>query len=392
MLRTALLDNNNNHNHMTEKDETINDNSTAKTTPLPPTMKAAVVTAFGLDDLTSNLSVQTDWPTPTLSDDDDNDNALIIRVLACALAPGDVRVMSGKTAYLQCPEGPPYVIGSDVSGIVVQVPSSASCRFQVGDYVVSRFDEPKPRGGVAEYAKVLLHLTEHCPDSISPITACGLPASAMAAKRITADFVRKGDRVLVIGASGAVGSCVLQYAKLQGARFLAAESTQTQQCLRLGADQVIDYRQQRWWQVPAFQQDKFNVVFDMVNGDNWTVGAQTGLAVEPNGTYVALLSGVQTEMTVRGPWDIVPLMFTMMGRILWSKWHPRLPRWVAPEALLLQEGDLHDLLQDVASDKLLPIVDPACPFNFDSDGVRQAVALQQSRHAHGKVVIKIGET
>ena len=166
---------------MTEKDETINTTTTATTISLPSTMKAAVVTAFGLDDLTSNLSVQTDWPTPTL--DDDDDNALIIRVLACALAPGDVRVLSGKTAYIQCPEGPPYVMGSDVSGIVVQIPpSSSNCGFQVGDYVVSRFDEPKPRGGVAEYAKVLQHLTVHCPNTILPIDACGLPASAMAAR------------------------------------------------------------------------------------------------------------------------------------------------------------------------------------------------------------------
>lgn len=360
---------------------------------LPSTIKAAVVTAFGLDNLQHNLALQTDWPTPTLNDDD-SDDSLIVRVLACALAPGDVRVLSGKTAYVQCPQGPPYVIGSDVSGTVVQVPHklSSPCRFQVGDYVVARFDEPKPRGGVAEYVKVLVKLTEHCPQTISPILACGLPATAMAAKRITTDFLKKGDRVLVIGGSGAVGSCVLQYARLQGASFVAAESTQREQCQRLGADRVIDYRAERWWQVPEFQQDndhKFDVVFDMVDGDNWTVGAQTGNAIKPSGTYVALLSGVETEMTINGPLDIIPLISTMVWRIVWSKLHPRLPRWVAPEALKLEEGDLKGLLQDVVSGKLKPVVDPASPFSFNDTAIRQAVELQQSRHAHGKVVIQI---
>lgn len=350
---------------------------------IPSTMKAAVATGFG--GIEENIGIRDDWPTPQL--DPEDTEHLLVHVLACALAPGDVRVLSGKTAYVQLPDGPPYVIGSDVSGIVVQAPLSS--RFRVGDYVVSRFDEPKPSGGVAEYRKVLVKLTEKCPQSISPIDACGLPASAMAAKRVVTDFVKKGDRVLVIGGSGGVGSCVLQYVKLKEAAFVAAVSTQTDHCKRYGANQVIDYREQNWWEMTDFEKDKFDVVIDLVNGDNWTVGAQTGRAICRKGTYVALLMGVRTEVEAYGPLSIIPILCTLMGRMLWSRLNPWIPRWVVPEALRLEDGDLKELFEDVVAGRLKPVVDTS--FDFNNDGVHKAMALQKSIHAHGKVVIKIAE-
>jgi len=354
--------------------------------PSPSTMKAAVGTGSG--EIEENIFVRDDWPTPTL--DPEDEDHLILRVLACALAPGDVRVLSGKTAYMQLPEGPPWVIGSDVAGIVLQAPTSSK-KFHVGDYVVSRFDEPKPQGGVAEYRKVLIKLTEKCPDLIPPVVACGLPASAMAAKRVVTDFVREGDRVLVIGGSGAVGSSVLQYSKLRGASFIAAVSSQVELCKRLGADQVVDYRDQKWWEVTDFQKQKFDVAIDLVNGENWIVGAYSKKSIKGGGTYVALMTGVQTEIEVRGIRDIIPFMSVFIGRMLLSRLHPKIPKWVAPEALRLEDGDLKELFKDVVSGRLEPIVDPRSPFTFDDDGVRKAMALQKSKHAHGKVVIQIGE-
>ena len=203
---------------------TNNTNSNTANAPadhLPSVMKAAVATGFG--DIDTNIFVRSDWPTPSLNYDSYNNNKkkqhekddplLIIRVLACALAPGDVRVLSGKTDYMQLPpSGHPYIVGSDVSGIVVAMSDNALSerKFAVGDYVVNRFDEPQPNGGVAQYRLVKSSLTAKCPSSIPPIVACGLPASAMAAKRIVQSFVQEGHNVLVIGGSGAVGSSGLQ--------------------------------------------------------------------------------------------------------------------------------------------------------------------------------------
>jgi NADPH:quinone reductase-like Zn-dependent oxidoreductase len=353
------------------------------------TMKAVVATGFGAID--ENIYLRTDWPKPFLPPD--SKGLMIIRVLACALAPGDVRVLSGKTDWMQLPKGGhPYVIGSDTSGIVNTV-SPEETGFQVGDYVVARFDEPKPQGGVAEYRLVKTSLCEKCPDSISPIHSCGLTASSMAAKKIVEKFMKPNDRVLVIGGSGAVGSSVIQYAKLDKARFIAAVSTQEDLCRSLGADKIIDYRKNKWWKMPEFHENdtKFDVVFDLVNGDNWIKGGCSGKAVKRKGKYVALLTGVETEVEVHGVKDVMKLMFEFIGRFLYSRLNPRVPKWVAPEALELKEGDLKELLDDVQEGRLKPILDVASPFEFSEEGLRKAMALQKSIHAHGKVVIKIAD-
>lgn len=385
-------------------------NNATKTNPsdplLPSVMKAAVATGFG--DIDTNVFVRNDWPTPSFPIDttnikkddkkDNDDPLLIIKVLACALAPGDVRVLSGKTDYMQFPPGGlPYVVGSDVCGIVVALSDQAMAenKFQIGDYVINRFDEPKPNGGVAEYRLIKSSLTAKCPSSIDPIVACGLPASAMAAKRIVRSYVQKGSRVLVIGGSGAVGSSVIQYCKMYGASYVVAVSTQSQLCHSLGSDRVIDYRTTNWWEVPEFisqENQLFDVVFDMVNGGrNWEVGGCAGTAIKSSGVYIALISGVRTEIEVHNILDCIKMVVQLVGRMLYSRLNPYVPKWIAPGALKLEDGDLEGLLEDVRSGKLKPLVDPASPFdlNNDVDEVRRAFHLQKSCHAHGKVVIKI---
>jgi NADPH:quinone reductase-like Zn-dependent oxidoreductase len=280
--------------------------------------------------------------------------------------------------------------GSDSSGIVVACHAKET-KFQIGDYVVSRFDEPQPVGGLAEYRIVKTCLTEKCPSCISPVVSCGLPASSQAAKILVRDYVKHGDRVLVIGGSGAVGTSVLQYAKLSGAAEVVAVSTQADLCKFLGATRVIDYRKQRWWQMEEYHKNKFDVVIDLVNGDNWVEGGCAGTAIDPKGTYVALLSGVDTELEVHGILDMVWFSFELIGRLFWSRLHPSAPRWVAPEGLKLKEGDLDALFHDVVQGKLTPILDPFSPFSFAENDVRKAFHLQKSRHAHGKVVIQIAE-
>lgn len=84
-------------------------------------------------------------------------------------------------------------------------------------------------------------------------------------------------------------------------------------------------------------------------------------------------------------------MTWVIGRMLWTRLNPRLPLWVVPAALKLEEGDFAGLFQDVTDGKLQPVLDPSSPFDFTEEGVRKAFRLQQSIHAHGKVVIKIAD-
>lgn len=352
---------------------------------LPTTMKACVATGFG--DIESNLTVHDHWGQVPHNVPPQH---MIVKVLSCALAPGDVRVLSGKTAYVQLPHGHPYIPGSDVSGIVVKVHEETEQKFHVNDYVICRFDEPKPQGGLAEYRLVKTELSEKCPSSISPNVACGLSASSMAAKRVVRDFVSSGHRVLIVGGSGAVGTSMIQYATAVKDTFVATVSTQNDLCTRLGAHKVVDYRTHNWWDLAEFQNDPFDVVIDLVNGNNWQEGGCSGKAIKKrSGVYVALMSGVATEMECHGVWDMVKLVAGLVRTLFYSRLVPGVPKWCIPEALKLEDGDLKELLEDVESGILEPILDPASPFTFTNKGVHEAFALQKSTHAHGKVVVEI---
>lgn len=193
------------------------------------------------------------------------------------------------------------MIGSDTCGIVVE---SGDTKFQKGDVVVSRFDEPKPVGGIAKFRLVKTELSEKAPRSISPVEACTLPASAMAAKVLATKFVKKGDRALILGGSGGVGTFLCQFCKFQESSFLAATSTITNLCTELGCDRVIDYRKENWWEIAEFQEQKFGVVLDLVNGENWKKGGCSGLALKRKGVFASLLTGVCTDFEVRGPFDV----------------------------------------------------------------------------------------
>ena len=365
-------------------------------------MKAAIAT--GVVDFDKYIHVKNDWPRPTLDTAIDgktgkrvvdlvDDGHMIIQVLACALAPGDCRLFKGKTDMMQLPKGGrPYVIGSDVCGIVTEVGKDETY-FNIGDKVIARFDEPQPHGMCAEYACVKTKFSEKCPISIPAIEACTLPASAAAAKLVATKFLSSTDRVLLLGASGGVGTFFCQYAKnIVGVSYLAATTTQGKLAKSLGVDRVIDYRKENWWELESeYKNQPFDVVVDLVNGRNWQRGACSGTKVlKKKAKYLQLMSGVETEIDVSwGMIGVVPLMFQMIGRLLYSTLHPNCPKYIMPQGLDLQPGDLKGILEDVEQGRIKVILDPSSPFPFEEIPVRQAMKLQNSIHAHGKVVVKI---
>jgi len=302
-------------------------------------MKAAVAT--GVENLNEFLHVQDDWPKPTLATAVDgktgklvpklkDDRHLIIKVLACALAPGDCRLFAGKTDMVQLPKsGRPYVIGSDVCAIVTEVAPDEK-HFEVGDKIIARFDEPQPHGMCAEYACVKAIFSEKCPASIPANEACTLPASAAAARLVAQTLVQPDSRVLLLGASGGLGTFMCQYIKLQGASYLAATTTQAELVKSLGVDRVIDYRIENWWELELaeFQYQPFDLVVDLVNGQNWQKGGCSGTKIlkGKETTYAQLLCGVETEMDATGL-KVIPLMFGMLGRSMSSKLKLSCPRY-----------------------------------------------------------------
>lgn len=147
---------------------------------------------------------------------------------------------------------------------VVEAVADGETYLQPGDRVVSQFD--RNWGGLAEYA---LAKSSHCarnpPAGLSSAEAAATSSSGAGAVVISR-YVKRGDRVLVIGGSGGVGTFLVQLARIRGASFVAAVSTQTELMLELGVDKAIDYREEDVWEMDEFRSEagRFDVVFDLV--------------------------------------------------------------------------------------------------------------------------------
>ena len=363
------------------------------------TISRRYVEPGGIDEV---LCVSSDNPPPPKP----NKGQLLLRVRACSLAPGDVRVLRGDTSFMQKPRTMPYIPGGDVCGEVVAVDPEAPTRFAIGERVIAMFEPDTPQNGLAQYSLVR---TDHCaraPPSVTCVEAAALPSSALTAM-ILSKHVRKGDRVLILGASGGVGAHLVQLVKQAGASFVAGTMSKSESLLRdLGVDRPIDYLREQWWEVPELVADPVDVVFDLASGPNGWPRMWEGQAAKPairGGRYFTTMPGTARPM-VRSGIMFVPDILKMMCSMLLVMAGARLGRRSVPSynmpALLIPseltgdrrqplETNIEALVRRVNAGELKPIVDPAGPFPFTAHGIAQAFQLQASRHALGKVVIEV---
>ena len=353
-------------------------------------MKGAIARAYGAGpDFDDILDIKPDWPLPKRGK-----GQLLIRVQACSLAPGDVRTLSGWTKYFQVPEGGlPYIPGGDVTGIVEEA-DEASAAFKVGDAVVSRF-YGTPSGGLAEHAVVETRLTALRPSFLSVEQAAAIPASPIVAMRLAKTWVRKGDRVLVIGGTGGVGSHLLQLLKGAGASFVAATGTRAEMLTSLGADLAINYEKENWWEAAALKRPKLDLIIDLAapgkEREAWRHGKTLLKSGWKGGRYIAQ-AGPKALFKVQKLGEAL----AMARKILWDSyytkltpWIPRYKWWVMCLADLGDEEEWTELFKRIEDGELRIVTDPSGPFPFTPKGIRDAFRLQESRHPLGKVVVLV---
>jgi NADPH:quinone reductase-like Zn-dependent oxidoreductase len=170
-------------------------------------------------------------------------NEVLIAVHSAGVAVWDTQIRK-SLAFIHAPKFP-YVLGSDGSGIVAAVGHSVT-RFKVGDAVYAYCWDNAKGGFYAEFVAVSSDCVAKVPKGISLDAAGALGASGLTALSGVdrALNLKRGDTVIIHGASGAVGTLALQLAKLRGARVLATASGEEGLALvsRLGADAVVDGR------------------------------------------------------------------------------------------------------------------------------------------------------
>src|SRR3954454_1809906 len=183
-----------------------------------------------------------------------NAGDVLLRVRACSLNYHDVftrKGMPGITVPL------PLIVGIDVAGEVAEVGAEVT-GFRVGDRVlVDPIDRVKGGllgetfdGGLAEYVRVPAHMLVKLDDDVDFASAAALPVAYGTAYRmmLTRGRIQPGEKVLILGASGGVGTCCVQLAKQAGATVIVCASSDEKlaRLADLGADVGINYATADW--------------------------------------------------------------------------------------------------------------------------------------------------
>lgn len=293
---------------------------------------------------------------------------VLVQVSAAGMDRGTWHLMTGRP-YLMRIMGFGFrrpnnrVPGLDVAGTVVAVGSGVT-RFQSGDEVFGI-----SRGSFAEYAAAREDKLAHKPAGLTFEQAAVVPISGGTALQGLRDAggVKAGGRVLVIGASGGVGTYAVQLAKAFGAEVTGVCSTSKVDLVRsIGADHVIDYSREDY----AGGARRYDLILDI--GGNRSLSA-TRRVLTPHGTVVLVAPG-------RGQW-IGPIS-RILGAAVTSRFGSQKVR---PFLTPVSKENLLVLKELIEAGKITPVIDRTYPF----DQIPEAVRYVEAGHAQGKVVITL---
>src|SRR6266702_442679 len=240
-------------------------------------MKAVVLEQQGS---LEQLKYAPDFPDPVVMEDH-----VVIRVKAASFNYHDVFTVRGMPG-IKVPL--PVIIGLDMAGEIAEIGSGVT-GWSLGDRVlVNPVNKKKGLmgemldGGMAEYCLVAADQLVAMPAGVSFEQAASLPVAYGTAHRmlITHKTIEKGQRVIVLGASGGVGTGCVILAKLLGAHVIACASSDEKlaRLKAMGADEVIDYTKTDWskWAVDKYGKPQrrsyeggVDVVINFTGGDTW---------------------------------------------------------------------------------------------------------------------------
>lgn len=297
------------------------------------------------------------------------DNEVLVKVRAAAINPVDWHMMTGRPYIIRLSEGlgtPGFMrFGVDYAGVVVAVGDKVT-RFRPGDEVFGARS-----GAMAEYVTAEADRTLALkPPNVSFEQAAAIPVAAITALQGLRDqgHIQTGDKVLINGASGGVGTFAVQIAKAFGAEVTGVCSTRNVELVRsLGADHVIDYTQQS---ITGLS-ERYDLILD--NAGNHSPFATRRL-LRDDGILV-IVGGPKDN-----PW-IGPLSRPIQAMLLQPFVHQELVFFISE----LNREDIETLGELVRAGKVTPVIDRLYPLPETA----KAVDYLATGHARAKIVVTL---
>ena len=324
-------------------------------------MKAIVNTQYGSPDVLQLKEIER--PTPT-------DDEVLVKVYAVSVNSADLHLLRADPFLIRLSSGlfkpKNKILGSDIAGRVDVVGSNVK-QFKVGDEVFGDISACG-WGGFAEYACARENAFALKPTNLSFEEAAAVPMAAVTALQGIryAGQIRPGQKVLINGASGGVGTFAVQLAKSSGAEVTAVCSTRNLDMARsIGADHVIDYTKEDF--------TKTGQLYDLIlatNGDRSISDYRRALS--PKGIYVQTGGSMRqmSQAMIQGPW-ISKTGSQKMGNMGVAK---------------PNQNDLVILKELLEAGKVKSVIDRTYPLSEVADAIRYL----EEGHARGKVVITVG--
>jgi NADPH:quinone reductase-like Zn-dependent oxidoreductase len=303
-------------------------------------MKAVRIHEFGGPDVLKYEDVPIPEPEP---------GEIRIQIIAAGVNPVDWKMREG---WMKVPL--PITMGLDVAGVVDAVGEQVSS-FRPGDKVFAK--SSPPQGGYAEYTVVDASQAALKPRSIGFIESAAIPVAGLTAWQSLFDIggLKEGQSALIHGAAGGVGSFAVQFAKWKGAHVIGTASAGNAQFLRsIGADEVIDYKTQRFEDVVH----DVDLVLDTIGGDTFE---RSWGVLKPGGVLVTTVADVPGGAAVAHGVRAKHIVSQADGREL------------AKIAAIIDEQHVKPMVTTV-----LPLAE-----------ARQAQEMSESRHARGKIVLRV---
>ncbi|MFD4427933.1 NAD(P)-dependent alcohol dehydrogenase [Nocardia sp. NPDC058497] len=292
---------------------------------------------------------------------------VVVRVCAASLCSGDLHLLNGTPYLLRLGFGlrrpKRRMIGQNLAGEVVSVGGLVT-EFQVGDRVFGEV----PSGAFAEYVRADASSFAAVPAELSMEEAAAIPDSGMTALQGLRDVgkVGPGQRVLINGASGGVGSFAVQIAKILGAHVTAVCSTRHLEMVRrIGADIVVDYTVDDFTRTDV----PYDAIFDLAG--NRTL-REYRRALTPEGVYIS---------SAAAPGDNWLGPIRWLGSVILANLFTR--QTLKPLLMRPTAADLNHLAAMAADGSLHPVIERRVPL----PETPSAITAFAEGHASGKTVL-----
>jgi NADPH:quinone reductase-like Zn-dependent oxidoreductase len=323
-------------------------------------MKAIVYHRYGSPDVLKCEEIE----KPTAGD-----NEVLIEVSAASVNPLDYHLMRGRPYIIRIMSGlrKPKAArpGVDVAGRVEAVGGNVT-QFKPGDEVFGWC-----RGALAEYVCTSQSALVMKPDNVTFEQAASVPAAAFTALQGLRDKgqIKPGQKVLINGASGGVGTFAVQIAKSFGADVTGVCSTRNVDLVRsIGADRVIDYTQEDFTK----SRQRYDIFIDCVGNHSLSACRRV---LSPNGIYIPVGGPVDR-------WMIGVLSRSIQSLVLSRVVSQKLVTFFLARA---RKEDLTVLHELISAGKVIPVIDKRYRLNEAPEAIRYL----EEGHARGKVVVTL---